>query len=326
MRKGLGVCLLCTCFLTDCSSCTVNKKEIYVGKKKVTAVMPSSPISDNSKKELEKTCPQINFSECGNSKTNSAFCTESELKEKVTHLKNALKAQIIWAVRGGHGSYHLIKFLRNLFNDPQNKTLIEKKILIGYSDITVLLLATSIWFGWKNIHGAMLMDCLDANKETNNVLSVTRYLNGVQLPKIDKIKPLNKFAEQSKTIEAELTGGNLTILQLSIGTNWQVNAKNKIILIEDVRELPYKLDRMLTHLDQAGIFEGCLGIIFGEFVCENKSDKRDTALVLQNFADTMPIPVYQTDKFGHGKINLPFAYNTLYELQKHPAGFVLSQK
>ena len=67
-----------------------------------------------------------------------------------------------------------------------------------------------------------------------------------------------------------LTGGNLSLVTASVGTPWQINAKGRILCLEDVGEAVYSLDRMLSQLRYAGILEDAAGLVFGPFSnCRN---------------------------------------------------------
>jgi muramoyltetrapeptide carboxypeptidase len=102
------------------------------------------------------------------------------------------------------------------------------------------LLYTAQKYGWKNIHGAVLMELLNKDKDLRNIQSIIDYLNGAKAPVIDDIIPLNKKAETINKMEATLTGGNMTLLESSIGTVWEMDASGKILMIEDIKEIASK--------------------------------------------------------------------------------------
>jgi muramoyltetrapeptide carboxypeptidase len=112
------------------------------------------------------------------------------------------------------------------------------------------------------------------------------------------------------TAEGTLTGGCLTILSLSIGTPHAIKAHGAILLLEDIDEAPYKIDRMLTHLKQAGCFKGVRGIVFGKMVnCQPKPEEDYTLedVVLDVLSDFRG-PILYGFPSGHGEENviLPF--------------------
>jgi len=208
---------------------------------------------------------------------------------------------VVWSLRGGYGSARLIPDLLKL--PKPNK----EKFFIGCSDITALHLFLSQEWGWKTIHGSNIADLLKPEKDQSNFTKLAEILNGkVKQVTIDNLLPLNDIAKSNKFVRGKLTGGNLTMVQTSIGTSWQIKTAGKILFLEDVNVAPYQLDRGLLHLKQAGLLENVKAIIFGTF----DKDLDTTMLVLRNFADSLKIPVFKTNRFGHEKINDPIIYNT----------------
>ncbi|AFB31814.1 MULTISPECIES: LD-carboxypeptidase [spotted fever group] len=208
---------------------------------------------------------------------------------------------IVWSLRGGYGSARIIPDLLKL--SKPNK----EKFFIGYSDITALHLFLSQEWGWKTIHGSNIADLLKSEQDQGNFTKLAEILKGkVKEVTIDNLVPLNNIAKSSDLVNGKLTGGNLTMVQTSIGTSWQIKTKGKILFLEDVNVAPFRLDRELLHLKQAGLLEDVKAIIFGSF----GKDLDATMLVLRNFADSLDIPVFKTNRFGHEKINDPIIYNT----------------
>ncbi|EER21552.1 MULTISPECIES: LD-carboxypeptidase [spotted fever group] len=220
---------------------------------------------------------------------------------------------VVWSLRGGYGSARIIPDLLKL--PKPNK----EKFFIGYSDVTALHLFLSQEWGWKTIHGSNIADLLKSEKDQGNFTKLAEILKGkVKQVTIDNLVPLNDIAKSSDLVNGKLTGGNLTMVQASIGTNWQIRTKGKILFLEDVNIVAFRLDRELLHLKQAGLFEDVKAIIFGSF---NKNSE-STMLMLRNFADSLDVPVFKTNRFGHEKINDPIIYNTNSKIIKNK-GFKL---
>lgn len=225
----------------------------------------------------------------------------------VDHRKNT----ILWALRGGYGSARLIDELMKMSKPPQ------QILLIGYSDITVLHLFLSQQWKWQSIHGAMLNELLDTGKDPKNFEKISDLLSGkTTIAKLEALKPLNKLAKTSSKITGLLTGGNLTVVGTSLGTPWQIQADNKIVFLEDVDEDGYRVDRVLNHLKQAGVFKNVKAIVLGEFLASKTGTIEEINFALQRFADEVNIPVYKTNEFGHGTINYPLIYNAQSEILK----------
>lgn len=236
------------------------------------------------------------------------FHTNTDEK-RFEYLKKALydpcENTVIWTLRGGYGSARLISDLKRLKKPKQ------EKIFIGYSDITALHLFFSQKWHWKTIHGAAMVDMLNPAKDPNNFLKIAEMVSKEKnVFTLEPLFPLNEAAEHFSKIQGRLTGGNLSVVESSIGSDWQIDSKNKIVFLEDTGEKGYKIDRMLYHLRQAGIFRGVKAVIFGDFVLSDEY----LDFALERFAKEINIPVFKSDQFGHGKKNYPLIYNALSEI------------
>ncbi len=110
---------------------------------------------------------------------------------------------------------------------------------------------------WPILHSAPAPD-----KFSPESMSILKKIIFGELQEIQfKGVVLNDHAMKNKSIESTIIGGNLSLVQASIGTSWQINAKDKIIFLEDVGEKGYRIDRMLEHLRQASIFKGVAAVL-----------------------------------------------------------------
>jgi muramoyltetrapeptide carboxypeptidase len=99
-----------------------------------------------------------------------------------------------------------------------------------------------------------------------------------------------------------LIGGNLTTLCHLVGTSFVPNFKGKILLIEDVGEMPYRIDRMLTQMKLAGCFNEIAGLILGGF---KECGYLDEVLeIFSNIFEDADIPILTGFEVGHGEHNL----------------------
>lgn len=208
------------------------------------------------------------------------------------------RKKILWTFRGGYGLDKIMKMVADT-----DYSMIPKKTILGYSDTTSLHLHFSQEYGWKTISCCVLREAVMNQKNRENYKKLIRYLIGTDKRlKIQDMEPLNKEAKDSKLLKGKTTGGNLTIIETSIGTPWQIVSAGKILFLEDVGVSGYCLDRILVHLDNAGIFDDVVAIIFGDFCA-------DVTAILDNFAKNTMIPVFRSFSFGHGKNNYPIGYN-----------------
>lgn len=216
--------------------------------------------------------------------------------ERLRIFKEAMEneqVRIIWAFRGGYGCS---EFVEDCFN-------IEKKgdkILIGYSDITVLHSLLNQHYNLPTIHGSVLTSLLPpTNQDIKSVIDILKGNNSqISLTSINKIS--------DNTIDGKITGGNLTVFTKLIGTSINFQ-KGNILLLEDINEKGYAIHRDLVHLKNAGIFENIEAIIFGDFT---KGDEYIEQSIKSFCLNHIPyIETYKAEDIGHGQVNKPIILN-----------------
>jgi len=237
------------------------------------------------------------------------------------HLFND-KVAAIWALRGGEGSADIMPLL-----EPHAVKLkaLRPKLLLGFSDFTTILLYFAQRFSWPVVHGpgawrTYLKELDPITEQTTFDLIMGKQSSIV----MDKLLPLNDIAKQSQVIQASLTGGNLSLLQLSAKDSWELEAKDKIVIVEDVDEKPHKAWRTFKYLKRIGLLEGARALLLGDFTSQPIiTDSGETAMdneamlrILARFArEDCPFPVLMTDRFGHGRHNMPLPFNIPCELK-----------
>lgn len=212
----------------------------------------------------------------------------------------------IICARGGYGSMHLLPYLADLPRPPQWKWF------VGMSDITALHLHFNQKWHWPVIHGTMSCDVASLE----SIQAVKSILFGEVAQVIFQAQGNNKAAQQTHLIKAPIVGGNLCLVQASLGTPWQINTKNKIIFLEEVSERGYRIDRMLEQLKQAGIFKDAAAVVLGDFL--NGDEKEGGSYVepvLSRFAAESMIPVVRIQGAGHGYVNTPFCLGVTATIQ-----------
>jgi muramoyltetrapeptide carboxypeptidase len=162
----------------------------------------------------------------------------------------------IFCARGGYGSGQLLPDI-----DP-DVIRQNAKIVNGSSDITILLnwivragvvsfhgpmVATAIREGTSGYDRAVLLDLLQGRRAVSFPTEGTSVL-------------------RSGLGEGRLTGGCLSLVVATLGTEHEIDTQDAIVFLEDADTKPYQIDRMITHLKQAGKFEGVRGVIFGEML------------------------------------------------------------
>ncbi|MBI2792153.1 MAG: LD-carboxypeptidase [Gammaproteobacteria bacterium] len=225
-------------------------------------------------------------------------------ENRFIHLKRALlndTSKAVWCLLGGFGSTKLIPLLSKI--KPPN----HSKLFIGFSDITALHIFLQGKWRWATIHGPSGYQ-VSLNKISKNSINLLKNMLFQSEKRLlyREIIPLNKLAENNITINSALIGGNLHLLQASLGTSWQINAFNKILLIEETNERAYRIDRVLAQLSQAGIFNQAKALLFGDLIDKGEPDGRFLIKeTIQQFASQISLPVLQISNIGHGSINNP---------------------
>lgn len=237
------------------------------------------------------------------------LCANTD-EARFKHLREALQnpeSKAIFCARGGYGSMRLIPQLTQI--DKPN----SPKILIGMSDVTALQLYLQQQWGWPVIHGAAAPDRFSPESIAALKSLVFGTVKHLEFP---GLIPLNQYAQTNRIIESSLTGGNLSIIQAGIGTSWAIDGRDKIILLEDIGERGYRVDRMLEHLFQANIFQYAAAILLGDFL-EGKEPDNSSLIhsVLSRFAESCTVPVVQIKGIGHGCNNIPIVFGTEAKLQ-----------
>jgi len=196
----------------------------------------------------------------------------------------------IICARGGFGA---IRTLDHLDWKAIKQT---PKPFIGFSDSTAILLSLIGKTGNPVIHGPNVVSFAVAQKET--IDSFYKTLTG----SFDKIKITDGQVLKAGKCAGILKGGNIATISHLLGTKFQPDFKNCILFIEDIGEPAYKIDRMLTQMKMAGLFEGIQGVITGAFEdCDNAEYIEE---ILLEIFDPYNVPILSGLDSGHGKVNL----------------------
>jgi muramoyltetrapeptide carboxypeptidase len=225
-------------------------------------------------------------------------------EKRFQHLQHALlntTSKAVWCLLGGYGSTKLLPQLCHMTQPPQ------AKIFMGYSDITALHLFLQERWGWSTIHSPSARQAgINQVAPSSLALLKTMLFNDKKDFTYDQITPLNALAQKYGVIDAPLIGGNLHLIQASLGTEWQIHTNDKIIFIEEINERAYRVDRVLEHLKQAGLFTHAKAILFGDMLGGNEADGTNlVADTIQQFAHQSKLPVFQIKDVGHGHTNNP---------------------
>ncbi|MEJ5287419.1 MAG: Muramoyltetrapeptide carboxypeptidase [Candidatus Kapaibacterium sp.] len=229
----------------------------------------------------------------------------------------------IFCIRGGYGSGQLL--------DKIDYSIVRNnpKIFLGYSDITALHIAFNRFANLVTYHGPVLLSSF--TKYTFDNLSSVIF-GKEKRPTIQNPVDGNtiRTTHYIRTIysgktEGKVVGGNLSIITSLLGTSYEYDFNDALLVIEDVGEEPYRIDRMLNHLRLAGVFEKANGIVFGE--CNDciatSQNVWDLSLgeVLDNYLLPLRKPSFYGLCIGHTQDQSTFAIGPRAELDASAGKF-----
>lgn len=220
-------------------------------------------------------------------------------KRKQDFLKfwNDKNVDAIFCLRGGYGC---LRFVKDIDFNKLRKT---KKVLLGFSDVTILLLAVYKKCNLLTFHGPLL-GYKFINYNLKSVHNLTeKYL--WELLKNPNFKFYYSFKSKGIVInrgkaKGRLLGGNITDICSMIGSDLLPNFKGSILFLEEVHEEPYKIDRLLTQIDNANIFRVVNGIIFCSFEKCNFKNNHEIVLLLKQKVKKYKVPIIFNFPIGHG--------------------------
>ncbi len=207
---------------------------------------------------------------------------------------------MLWAGRGGLGTLPILDKI-------QWFKLVEKpKWIMGYSDITAVLL--HLWTNYRlvTIHGPVMRDL----EEELDLLELTK--------KPPSFKWQAQFILNPRAVSGYFIGGNLSIIYSLVGSNsLPINWQDVILFIEEVDEYIYHIERMLVSLDRAGILPSIKALVLGSFtdIHDHETPLGKTIFqIVEEVAGKYGYPIVSDFPAGHGSINKPFWHGSYYQL------------
>lgn len=243
--------------------------------------------------------------------THHRFSASDALRKN--YLQSALNhphAKAIVAARGGYGTTRFIDEL-DFTSFAQ-----QPKWIVGYSDITALLLKTYAC-NITSIHGPMAVEWIHG-QNLQNLLQALIY------GQIDHVFDGYCLHAASFPIRGRLLGGNLTVLAHCVGSLPHLAADDFILLIEDVGEYLYQIDRIWIQLKRAGWLRNLKAVVLGHFT-DIKDTEPGFGVELAQIFDTEGVPVLVGFPTGHAQPNLPWFYGAPATIWQQESQFLLSQ-
>ena len=216
------------------------------------------------------------------------------------------EAKAVFLGRGGHGLLRIVDSL-----DP---ALLRDhpKPIVGFSDGTVLL-AFAAQAGVASVHGPVLTQIARLAEDDHMAL-----FSLLESPK-PQVLLRDLVTLHPGQASGPLLGGNLEVFSRLLGTKHLPDLDGAVLFLEDVGERPYRIDRLLTHLELAGVFQRVAAVVVGDLVgCEEPAGSKvvspSAAEVVSERLSRLRIPVTTGAPIGHGGRNRALPYGVRAEL------------
>ena len=260
---------------------------------RVALISPASPLQKND--ELPRA--QENARSFGWEPIVATHATErvgylaGDDRDRLNDINRALRdpeIDALWCLRGGYG---MIRILAGIDYEALSRA---PKTIIGYSDITALHAAVQRKCRLLTYHGPTAREVLSDFSRDSLRRAVLE--QGDSCGKAENAREIN-----AGTADGRLVGGNLAVLASLCGTEFMPDLTDGILVLEDINEPVYRVDRMLQQLKLSGALNGCKAIAFGECVkCPEDSDGgRPFDVVLGEIAHALGVPCLAGIPVGH---------------------------
>jgi muramoyltetrapeptide carboxypeptidase len=228
--------------------------------------------------------------------------TDEERVDDMHRMFRNPEVKAVWCIRGGYGTPRLLRSLdyRVIRQNP--------KIFVGYSDITTLHMAIFRRTGLVTFHGPMvgvdMAGQMDPYSEERLWQVLTSTVRAGRIP-LAEPGPVTLAPGRAT---GRMLGGNLALLQSIIGTRYLPDLDRALLYIEDLGEEPYRVDRMLVHLLNAGIFSKVKGVMVGQFTdCAPKDPSKPSLTLERVFEEAAAyagVPMLGRMSFGHDDLKM----------------------
>lgn len=208
------------------------------------------------------------------------------------------EVEVIWCGRGGYGATRLLSQLNSKLSGKN----LPMTTLAGYSDITALFaFIRTLSLPIHCLHAPVLTE-YPHHPQPQIILDA---LSG-------KPQPIPLIPSSNTAFHGPIWGGNLAVLASLCGTPWLPHITEGAILLEDIEEAPYRLDRFITQLHDNKFFSDCCGVFLGQFTrCGQGSAGLNQA---RQCLDALHVPVLGELPVGHDPLHYPLALDRPYRL------------
>jgi len=221
----------------------------------------------------------------------SAHSLETRVEELKAAFSKKEMGEFVWALRGGYGLHETLPLLKA-------SSFKTQKTFMGFSDCTALHYYLNQNLNQASLHSSHpnVFLRIKNKKLMSNLNSLLKEPKSFS-PVFKGLKYENEV--KKKGFKAKVIGGNLTTLVSLIGTPFDKGSLGKILFLEELEEPAYKINRMLTHMEQAGFLKGVKAVVFGHMIHESKGQEALIKKVIKRWAQKQKFPVLSGLQAGH---------------------------
>lgn len=234
--------------------------------------------------------------------------TDEQRAEDLQYMMDNSEIKAIVCARGGYGTVKTLKLL------DFSTFLLSPKWIVGYSDITALHAHLNQNLKVKSIHGTMPFNFPKDLSENEAVKTLKKSLFGEQ----NIYEVLNHEYNSVGNVSAELIGGNLSVLFSVSGTKYDIDTSGKILVLEDLDEYLYHIDRMMMNMKYGGKLENLKGLIVGGMTDMNDNQipfGKSAYEIIRDAVAEYDFPVCFNFPTGHIKNNYALIFGAQAELE-----------
>ena len=211
------------------------------------------------------------------------------------------------AVIGGTGGYGAVRMLPHLEPEIFRR---NPKAFVGYSDITVLHLWLMRRAGLRTFHGPTVDDLIPSTRDP----TMASLLSALTSPRPTSRlgRDLARVVRPGKAV-GRLVGGNLSMVQQTIGTPYEIDTRDAILFLEETRDPMSVVDERLVHLRASGLMRGVRGVVFGQLSLDRSEEDEFEDFILDLVSD-LDVPIIMDFPSGHEVPNITLPLGTEVEL------------
>ncbi len=282
----------------------------------IGVVAPSGPIDEDRVALALATLEEVGFRSklAENLRARRGYLAGDDVSraKDLTRMLVDPDVQAVIAARGGYGAMRLLPYLEAHWSALRTCP----KALVGFSDITALHLAFQR-HRLVSLHGPVLESLLDREGQVRqpSLDSLVDGLGGRWAEELPVPVGYSPWCVTPGRARGRLVGGNLSLIAATLGTPWEIDTQGAVVLLEDVGEKPYVLDRYLTQLALAGKLQAAAGFIVGELVhCGSDTDVPTADEVVSEHLARTALPCSAGWPLGHGAQKLTVPLGAMVEI------------